>query len=314
MNFKGCTQGKHSNEKPIEPEKPRQLTEEEIEEQIKQQEKKKIVETVQRPSFDAPCITLEPIVNPAFKKQMDQLDLTKKMEESSIDGCVAIGTTCKNSGCKTSYLSPASNDDSCVYHPGFPIFHEGYKFWSCCQKKTSDFQSFLDQVGCETGNHKWIKDTNINNVSCRWDWHQTATNVVVAVYAKNYDYKKSFVKLNPIRLIVKLVFPKENNAEFNMDIELRGVVDIEKSSAKMFGTKIEITMQKVQGGQWVKLDYPRETPKEESQQETVRKAEEDNAEQKATINDNDNDSDVDLDDIELVHGVKISELAAKSVD
>lgn len=315
MNFKGCTQGKHSNEKPIEPEKPKQLTEDEIEEQIKQQEEKKIIETIQRPSFEAPCTTLESTVNPAFKKQMDQLDLTKKMEASSIDGCIAIGTNCKNSGCKASYLSPSSNDDSCIYHPGFPIFHEGYKFWTCCQKKTSDFQSFLDQVGCETGNHKWIKDTNINNENCRWDWHQTATNVVVAVYAKNYDYKKSFVKLNPIRLIVKLVFPKENNAEFNMDIELRGIVDVEKSSAKMFGTKIEITMQKVQGGQWVKLDYPREAPKEELKQESVSKIEDNKPAQLATINNDDNnDSDVDLDDLELVHGAKISELAAQSVE
>jgi len=46
----------------------------------------------------------------------------------------------------------------CKYHPGVPIFHEGMKFWSCCQRKTSDFQSFLNQEGCMLGEHKWKKD------------------------------------------------------------------------------------------------------------------------------------------------------------
>ena len=50
----------------------------------------------------------------------------------------------------------------CKYHPGVPIFHEGMKFWSCCQRKTSDFQSFLNQEGCMLGEHKWKKD----DVSC----------------------------------------------------------------------------------------------------------------------------------------------------
>ena len=31
------------------------------------------------------------------------------------------------------------------------------KFWSCCQRKTSDFDNFLDQAGCEKGNHLWVK-------------------------------------------------------------------------------------------------------------------------------------------------------------
>ena len=47
---------------------------------------------------------------------------------------------------------------SCTHHPGVPIFHEGMKFWSCCQRKTSDFTAFLEQVGCTEGRHKWIRD------------------------------------------------------------------------------------------------------------------------------------------------------------
>ena len=32
-----------------------------------------------------------------------------------------------------------------------------YKFWTCCQRRTSDFDEFLRQEGCTTGEHKWIE-------------------------------------------------------------------------------------------------------------------------------------------------------------
>ena len=31
-------------------------------------------------------------------------------------------------------------DNECLYHPGIPVFHEGMKYWSCCQRKTTEFQ------------------------------------------------------------------------------------------------------------------------------------------------------------------------------
>lgn len=240
------------------------------------------------------------------------MDLTKKLAQSNIDGSIPIGTTCKNGACKSSYTGTSIDESPCVHHPGIPIFHEGYKFWSCCQRKTSDFQTFLEQVGCDTGKHKWIGDSNVNKVNCRWDWHQTAGNVVVAVYAKNYDYKKSYVKLNPIRLIVKMVFPLEGNAEFNIDLELRGIVDVEKASAKMFGTKIEIALPKQEAGQWPKLEYPREASVEATTTSVNDTGKNQAVEQNKQSNE-DNESDVDLDDLEIIQGAKISELAREPV-
>lgn len=64
---------------------------------------------------------------------------------------------CKNGGCNCSYESPTTNDTICVHHPGVPIFHEGMKYWSCCNKKTADFSSFLNQKGCTEGSHKWTE-------------------------------------------------------------------------------------------------------------------------------------------------------------
>ena len=57
------------------------------------------------------------------------------------------------------YQGSPSKASECQYHSGVPIFHEGLKFWSCCQKKTSDFQSFLDQAGCQFGTCKWKKES-----------------------------------------------------------------------------------------------------------------------------------------------------------
>ena len=131
-----------------------------------------------------------------------------------------------------------------MYHPGVPIFHEGLKFWTCCMRKTTDFQAFLNQAGCTIGNCKWKSDSvsqnspvqlqysfcisnmffqeGTNVVECRFDWHQTATHVVVAIYGKKYDPDTSYVELSPVRMRCHIVFP-EQGGFFNMDIELRGV-------------------------------------------------------------------------------------------
>lgn len=61
------------------------------------------------------------------------------------------------------------------------------------------------------------------SLKCRYDWHQTATTVVLAIYAKMYHYAVSRVEVSGVRLRVALVFPQQNDAEFNMDLELRGV-------------------------------------------------------------------------------------------
>lgn len=298
LNIKGCTQAKHSNQKPPEPEKPKQdlIMDEEppapkIPEPIKS--------TLQRPPWESPMTTMEPIVAPAFKKQIDELpvgpDAAKKQATDPTE--IKPGTACKNGGCTYSYEGTKSDSKPCVYHPGVPVFHEGLKFWSCCQRRTSDFTAFMNQAGCETGNHKWTMDEEESKaVKCRMDWHQTATQVVVTVYAKMYHYQRSVVRLNPIRLSMCLVFPQQNNHEYNVDLELRGVVDVAKSKVQMFGTKVEVTLIKAEPGSWAKLDFPRE--KKATATEIQRQLQEQQQKAAAEQEDGGDDSDVDLNDIE----------------
>lgn len=83
----------------------------------------------------------------------------------------------------------------------------------------------MAQPGCTYGQHVWIqkKDVDRSFVQCRYDWHQTAKDVIVSIYAKKYHYAHSKIKVSPIRLQVSLVFPEQNGAVFKLDIELEGV-------------------------------------------------------------------------------------------
>jgi len=134
------------------------------------------------------------------------------------------------------------------------------KYWSCCQRKTTEFQHFLDQEGCEIGVCKWTADKKGADVKCRYDWHQTATHVTVAIYAKKYDPVKSFVDLSPVRLVAHLYFPADKGG-FDLDLELKGVVEVGACTASMMGTKLEIKMKKAETGSWAKLDIPKKVVK-----------------------------------------------------
>jgi cysteine and histidine-rich domain-containing protein len=38
-----------------------------------------------------------------------------------------------------------------------PVFHDALKGWSCCNKKSTDFSTFLSYPGCTKGQHSNIK-------------------------------------------------------------------------------------------------------------------------------------------------------------
>lgn len=298
LNMKGCTQAKHSNIKPPEPvkqEKPIEYEEEQPVEQIR----KPIA--LERPSFSTPLVNIKPKILQAIKNAIDTLTPKTRCTENigTKSGVIEEGTCCKHGGCRCTY-STKSDETICEYHPGTPIFHEGLKYWSCCQKKTSDFTAFMNQKGCTVGKHKWIKEEDDSKtVQCRYDWHQTATNVIIAVYAKLYHYERSKIQLNPIRLKISLVFPEQNDAEFNLDLELRGIIKVDVATVTMQGTKVEITLPKAEPGLWSKLDYPIKKPEIETSSEKTQKS-------NSYTNNNSDDSDVDLDDLEAVNmGAKL---------
>lgn len=230
LNIKGCTLTKHSNVKPPEPENPKKEEDDNEEIQVEQPPSAELRKPVTpsalvRPSVNSPVIKITPDVVPALKSAIDALKISAVEESANEETTeIAVGTPCKNLGCQVIFKSLETNYTNCQHHPGAPIFHEGMKYYSCCNKKTSDFTAFLNQAGCRSGSHKWTKDNKDDtSVNCRYDFHQTATDVTVAIYAKMYHYDHSYVKVNPIRLNVLLVFPSQKNAKFELDLELKGV-------------------------------------------------------------------------------------------
>uniref|UniRef100_A0A1B6D9E1 CHORD domain-containing protein n=1 Tax=Clastoptera arizonana TaxID=38151 RepID=A0A1B6D9E1_9HEMI len=274
LNIKGCTRSFHSDVKPEEPQKEtieKSNPNEVIEYKAPVQPEPKPIE---RPSFSTPMVKLLPKVSDSLRQNMSSPVAKVSKKDGDFDGTgeVPLGTVCKNNGCNRNYVGPETQMTNCIYHPGYPVFHEGLKFWTCCTKRTTDFNSFLEQVGCSIGEHIWHKAKTGNEVKCRFDWHQTGRYVVVSVYAKMYDPDASLIQLSPVRLKICLNFPEEKG-NFESDLELRGVVDVDKSSVLMLPTKVEIKLHKVDGSSWSNLDFPKPTQNTQQKKiETVKDA------------------------------------------
>uniref|UniRef100_A0A8P0T621 Cysteine and histidine rich domain containing 1 n=1 Tax=Canis lupus familiaris TaxID=9615 RepID=A0A8P0T621_CANLF len=276
LSIAGCTKGRHNSEKPPEPVKPEVKTTEKKElSELKPKFQEHIiqapkpVEAIKRPSPDEPMTNLELKISASLKQALDKLKLSSGNEESKKEEDsdeIKIGTSCKNGGCTKTYQGLQSLEEVCVYHSGVPIFHEGMKYWSCCRRKTSDFNTFLAQEGCTTGKHMWTKkDAGKKVVPCRHDWHQTGGEVTISIYAKNSLPELSQVVANSTLLNVHIVF--EGEKEFHQNVKLWGVIDVTRSYVTMTATKIEITMRKAEPMQWASLELPA-TKKQEKQDTT----------------------------------------------
>ncbi|XP_071532663.1 cysteine and histidine-rich domain-containing protein 1 [Panulirus ornatus] len=282
LNTKGCTKGRHNPEKPAEPEKTK--VDPATRDEVITFESPKPAPSLPRPDFNTPMKRLPINIAPSLRQALEKTEGTKDTqnvvgdEEKNISG-VKIGDNCKNNGCKTSYEGEHSNLDMCKYHPGIPIFHEGLKYWSCCQKKTTDFSEFLEQLGCSTGHHCWIKLDTKRIAACRYDWHQTATHVYVAVYAKLSHPATTFVEANPIRLNVHIVFGEA--MVFTLDNELCGLIDVDQSSVSLAASKVEIKLRKAEPSSWRTLSIERQTYENKTDDEKAdEKAEDGGLEQK----------------------------------
>ncbi|NXA45772.1 CHRD1 protein, partial [Nothocercus julius] len=299
LAIKGCTKGYHSKEKPPQPfsqeetpEKPKAKAAAELIIQGPASAEKMQRE---RPSSDEPRQLLPIKVSQSLEQALEKLDLRAEelaregsgagsrglagsspghgRARSPRGGCrdaraalageaaarVRAGAACKNAACKAIYQGPDSNAETCTFHPGAPVFHEGMKYWSCCAVKTTDFGAFLEQPGCSSGRHCWAEKGDKKAVSCRQDWHQTSSHVVVTVYARNPLPALSTVKANRTVLEVHVVF--EGDKVFQAELDLWGVIDTGRSFVSMVPTKVEIALSKASAVPWAGLQLPRGSPR-----------------------------------------------------
>ncbi|KAM9326537.1 integrin beta-1-binding protein 2 [Gastrophryne carolinensis] len=274
LAIKGCTKGPHSNEKPSEPLKPdisgsknnsdgpKSCTEIIVRGPKSAEKMQK-----ERPSGQEELRPLQLKVSPSLEQELEKLNLSAngEVEKKSEAAVAAPGTKCKRSGCKEVYQGSESDVSTCIHHPGIPVFHEGMKYWSCCCIKTSDFSAFLDQKGCSSGRHLWVQPPGKQGVSCRYDWHQTGSVVVITVYAKTSIPDLTKVLANRTQLDIEVTFQEKK--EFRKKLELWGVIDVDKSHVNLLATKVEITLKKSDPVTWGRLELAVSNPQTANEEE-----------------------------------------------
>jgi len=241
LSFPGCTKSAHSNEKPVEPVKEKTP---EIEVPKGQSvEERKAPELTARPTTDEPVVDLNRTVAGSLLTALEKCKERAKAAENAGDSQeIPLGTACKNATCKGEYKGESSDLEKCTYHPGTAVFHEGMKYWSCCQRKTSDFDNFLNQEGCTIGKHLWFK-IDTEQVECRHDFHQQGSFAILTVYSKNSVPDKTTVKANKIKLEIDISFDAGDKT-FKKSFDLFGVIKVEESKVEFYGTKVEIKLKK----------------------------------------------------------------------
>ena len=250
LNIKGCTKGPHNPKKP------------EIVALVKQVVE--IPEPPTRPPTEAPKPRPHPDSIPlqslsvtvtASLQRREELLKTQNQETSTV--MKEDQKKCQNKGCMD------ATAERCIFHPGVPIFHEGMKYWTCCQKKTSDFQAFLAQTGCETGEHLYQSNEEIMKLkqafNVRYDYIQTGKDVTITFYAKDCDAMKCRFEANSVRLNVTLVSLDGRN--FELDLILPGLIDPSSSTVAMYGTKVEVVLAKDENLSWKHAGIARQLEK-----------------------------------------------------
>ncbi|XP_002733497.1 cysteine and histidine-rich domain-containing protein 1-like [Saccoglossus kowalevskii] len=262
LHIPGCTKGPHNNVKPPKPETTTPEAKMKNNEEIKVVVQKPL-EPMQRPIVDEPRKKLPMTVSQSLKVALEREKAQSNEIEQDVGevgtAAVKVGTICKNGGCGQPYQDESSNFNSCVHHPGVPVFHEGMKYWSCCQRKTSDFDNFLQQAGCSNGKHLWIKK-DFKKTLCRYDWHQTGNFVFISVFAKVACPQLTYVEANQTSVFISIVFGKEEN-HFQEEIELYGVIDPKQSTVTMLGTKVEVKLRKSEVVSWKQINHKPENNK-----------------------------------------------------
>ncbi|KAK5983414.1 Cysteine and histidine-rich domain-containing protein 1 CHORD domain-containing protein 1 [Trichostrongylus colubriformis] len=265
LNFPGCTRGKHNGEKPADI--------------VKVAAVKEI-----RPEKEEDVIVWKGLNKPAERKAEEEreevalkMDVTpgaqaalqryrEQQGNNPTSNELRIGAPCRNNACDKSYSGPESDATPCIHHPGRAIFHEGMKYWSCCEKKTSNFNAFLAQVGCEKGKHQWSANEKVENI--RDDWFSSNGTVTINVYCKGAvpDDVRVTSDGQMLRLHVVHGFGKK---ETDLIYDLWGEIVCSESRVVVGERKVEIIMKQKDVAGWPRLRYDPALDGRESMEEVV---------------------------------------------
>jgi len=200
--------------------------------------------------------TSKPTPTPTPKPTVPEVKETEVEEEDPIDAVIQPGTSCKHNGCNAVYKDQSSRKETCTYHPGVAVFHEGSKKWSCCKPRALEFDEFLKIEGCTKGKHKFIPPKKQEDVSdqvkCRIDFYQSSLSVTVNVYGKNVNKDSSKVSFTTDKVFIALQF--KDGKRFDKEIILAATIVPEQCKYEVLSTKVEVILRKGEQGQsWTTL-------------------------------------------------------------
>lgn len=166
------------------------------------------------------------------------------------------GATCRRKGCGAAYQSNHDREaEECAHHPGNPLFHEGSKGYTCCKRRVLEFDEFMRLPGCKTkrrhlfvGKPKSAKAEEVVQ-DVRTDFYQTATSVIASLYLKKIVKDKSTVVFKDDHS-VDLDLHTADQKRYQNKMELFGSIVPEKSTSKIMGTKLELTIVKADSAGW----------------------------------------------------------------
>ncbi|GAO15945.1 uncharacterized protein UV8b_02455 [Ustilaginoidea virens] len=172
------------------------------------------------------------------------------------------GAICRRRKCGQTYTTGRSRDgERCVHHPGVPIFHEGSKGYSCCKRRVLEFDQFMKIEGCKTKDrHLFIGSGKKKNnsgssgeeilTSARHDYYQTATSVIASFFLKKIVKETAKVSFDDRHIMLDLVTADSPPKRLKAEIPLYGKIDPSKSTFKILGTKLEVSLGKADGASW----------------------------------------------------------------
>ena len=185
-------------------------------------------------------------------------------ETDSDDASISIkpGTTCRRRGCDVAYgLQTPRESESCVHHPGMPVFHEGTKGWTCCKRRVLEFDEFMKMEGCKTKTRHMFVGSGKNKKegaggeqeeaveSVRNEFYQTGTSVIVSLYLKKIDKDRARVEFVS-DWAVELDLPTTDGKRYKATVPLYGPIKPDESTFQIMGTKLELTLVKADGSGW----------------------------------------------------------------
>ncbi|PSR92405.1 HSP20-like chaperone [Coniella lustricola] len=256
LEIEPCTEGKHSTT-----DLPPAVEKKEVPAESAAQRTQSVSDNSQS---QGPAMPRAPI-NPASASSTPPPPPPPESDDDDDTLEIPDGRICRRRACGASYTKGAaggrSDQENCVHHPGVPIFHEGSKGYTCCKRRVLDFDDFMKIGGCKTKpRHMFVGSGKKEKASAsgaeelleavRTDFYQTPTSVIASFFLKKINKETAKVIFTESSIQLDLPTTDSPPKRYRAEVPLFGKIDTAKTTHKILGTKLEVTLVKNEVSSW----------------------------------------------------------------